>query len=504
MRVLLDTNVVIHRETHRIMRNDIGKLFYWLDRLNYEKCIHPQSIDEIDGFYDAQAVATMKTKLHNYSVLKTTAPEIPAIQKIRPQDKDQNDTIDTNILRELAADRVDILITEDRKMHHKARMLKIADRTFTIEQFLEKVVAENPELTDYKVLAVKQAHFGDLNLQDPFFDSFREDYIGFDTWFNKKSDEVAYVCLDEHQAVVAFLYIKVEDASENYRDINPSLAPAKRLKIGTFKIIFNGHKLGERFLKIIFDNALQQRVEEIYVTIFNKNPEQERLSELLQDWGFTHHGVKRSKSGEEQVYVRDFRPAFNQDDPQYTYPYLSQKQRKFIVPIYPDYHTELLPDSILRTEKIENYLDSKANRNALSKVYISRSIERNLRSGDIIVFYRTKYNGPAYYTSVATTLGVVQQVITNIRSEEEFIRLCRKRSVFSDTELAKYWNYNPRSRPFIVNFAYLYSFKKRLNLKELQELGILVEAPRGFEALSDEAFATLLEHSDGNQRFIID
>jgi len=28
----------------------------------------------------------------------------------------------------------------------------------------------------------------------------------------------------------------------------------------------NGFKLGERFLKIVFDNALQQKVDEIYVT----------------------------------------------------------------------------------------------------------------------------------------------------------------------------------------------------------------------------------------------
>jgi len=32
----------------------------------------------------------------------------------------------------------------------------------------------------------------------------------------------------------------------------------------------NGFRLGERFLKIIFDNALKQKVEEIYVTIFEK------------------------------------------------------------------------------------------------------------------------------------------------------------------------------------------------------------------------------------------
>jgi len=43
MRVLLDTNVLIHREAATVVRTDIRKLFFWLDRLKYEKCVHPLS-----------------------------------------------------------------------------------------------------------------------------------------------------------------------------------------------------------------------------------------------------------------------------------------------------------------------------------------------------------------------------------------------------------------------------------------------------------------------------
>ena len=65
--------------------------------------------------------------------------------------------------------------------------------------------------------------------------------------------------------------------------------------VGTFKVVLNGFKIGERFLKIIFDNALRWRVD---------------------------------------------------------------KARKFIVPIYPEYHTELLPDSILRTESPLDFVEN--------------------------------------------------------------------------------------------------------------------------------------------------
>ncbi|HEY1980386.1 MAG TPA: hypothetical protein VGH13_09880, partial [Xanthobacteraceae bacterium] len=138
------------------------------------------------------------------------------------------------------------------------------------------------------------------------------------------------------------------------------------------------------------------------------------------------------------------------------------------------------------------------------KVYISRSINRDLKSGDIIVFYRTKHEGPAFYTSVATTVAVVENIHTNISSLADFQRICRKRSVFSDAELAKHWNYDPRNRPFAVDFLYVYTFPKRMNLKALTEAGILREAPRGFEPLSDEQFQKLCEGSNADKRYFVD
>lgn len=63
-----------------------------------------------------------------------------------------NDKNDTLILNEVFCDRVDILISEDKKIHTKAQLLGIAEKVFRIEQFLEKVTAENPDLIDYKAV----------------------------------------------------------------------------------------------------------------------------------------------------------------------------------------------------------------------------------------------------------------------------------------------------------------------------------------------------------------
>lgn len=505
MRILLDTNIIIHREASRVIVPEIGTLFNWLDRLHHQKCVHPLTVGELRKHKDQNVVRTFEAKVNSYHILKTEAPETPEIQAVRAKyDKTDNDFVDTSLLKEVFAGRVDLLLTEDTGIHEKASDLGVSPRVFTIDAFLEKCVAENPELVDYKVLAVKRAYMGDLNLEDPFFSSLRSDYVGFDDWFKKKSDEVAYVCKGDDDELLAFLYLKDEGSSENYANISPIFLPKYRLKVGTFKVVSTGFKLGERFLKIIFDNAQRKKVQEIYVTIFGRTDDQRRLIDLLKEYGFYFYGTKQSASGEEQVYVRDFSPKVDPSYPNLTFPYFSRNTNKFIVPIYPQYHTELFPDSILKTESANNFMENRANRNAISKVYISRSIERSLKPGDVIVFYRTKDKNAGFYTSVTTTIGVVQNVITDISTVDEFIRLCRKRSVFSDQELADIWNEKPKYRPFIVNFLYICSFPKRLNLQSLTELGIISQAPRGFERLSDIAFQTLLEHSNADQRLIVD
>ena len=260
MRALLDTNVLIHREAATVVRRDIGTLFFWLDRLKYEKCVHPLSLQEIEKHKDPRVRSSFQTKLQSYQVLKTTAPIAPEVHRVAASDRNSNDQNDTILINELYANRVDLIISEDRGLHSKAQSLGIFDRTFTIDSFLEKVTAENPDLVDYEILSVRRIHFGHVNLHSPFFDSFRDDYAGseFDKWFNRKADEPAYVCY-EGETLVAFLYLKVEGEAENYGDIEPRFSRKRRLKIGTFKVESNGYKLGERFLKIVFDNAIRQK-----------------------------------------------------------------------------------------------------------------------------------------------------------------------------------------------------------------------------------------------------
>lgn len=500
MKVLLDTNIIIHRETSHIVNQDIGILFKWLDRTHCEKLVHSKSIEEILKNKNASTVEAFKVKIQNYEVLQNPSPMTEEVLVVsKKMDATENDVVDTILLNEVFCNRVDLLITEDKKIHTKATELKIADKVFNIDRFLEKIFSENPELIDYKVLNVQKVPFGKIDLNDSFFQSLKDDYVGFDKWFLRKYDESAYITINSNNGkLLSFLYVKKEDETENYTDITPPLPPKRRLKVGTFKVISNGFRLGERFLKIIFDNALKNKVEEIYVTIFDRTDEQKRLISLMEKWGFVYWG----KKGEENVYVRDFNPNFAIDDVNKTYPYISKNCDTFIVPIYPDYHTELLPDSILNTESPSDFVEDFPHRNGISKVYVSRALEPHPKKGDILVFYRTG----GIYKGVITTIGIVTEIKEHFSSKADFISYCRKGSVFPEKELGKMWDYRSQ-RPFVVSFLYVYSFPKRINMSKLIEMGIfngVNDAPRGFRLISKDQFEFILKETLSESGFVID
>lgn len=499
MKVLLDTNIIIHREANNVVNPDIGILFNWLDRLKCIKCIHPVTADELKKHRDPKTVGTMNIKIANYNLIKNEAPLDEVVKGVSQQiDIDGNDINDTKILNEVYADRVDFLISEDKKIHKKAQMLGVSIRVFKIQQYLDKVTAENPELVDYKVLAVKKVDFAHVDIYDNFFDSFREDYKEFNSWFNKKSDETCYVCYNNN-LLSAFLYVKVEEEDENHSEITPAFQKKKRLKIGTLKVSSNGLKIGERFLKIIFDNALQYNVQEIYVTIFDKRPEQEYLIETLQEWGFFYSGIKTTANGSEKVYVRSFGKTLPVDiqKPKLTYPFFSRSTDKYIIKIEPQYHTELFPDSINTREMPMNYTENEPHRNRISKVYISHSPDRHLKSGDVILIYRIGETSPKKYSSTITTICIVESVMNDIRSLEDFLSMCHKRTVISTEDLkVKFWNKFPNYKPFVINLLVAHSFPTpKPTLSDLNQLGIIpdiMNMPRGFIQISTEQFDKLI------------
>jgi len=497
MKILLDTNIVIHRETNNIIEPEIGEVFYWIEKLNYKKYIHPITLLEIEKYKNEKVVRTFTIKLNSYNKIKKLLPLSKEIKEICSSiDQNQNDINDTHLLNEIHYGRIDLLITQDKKIHFKAEKLGIKEKVFSIQTFLEKVVSENPDLVEYDVLSVKKASFDEVDIKDSFFDSFRTDYEEFNKWYISKFDKTCYVCHNKEN-LVAFLYIKIEDKGENYSDIKPSFENKKRLKIGTLKVISNGFKIGERFLKIVFDNAIQYKVEEIYVTVFEKRVEQNDLIEMLKQWGFVKHGIKTTKNGEELVLKRSFGKNLpvNITNPKLTFPFISRETRKYIVKIEPKYHDELFPDSINTKTDKSKFIENEPHRNRIGKVYISHSQDRHLKSGDIIIIYRMGESSPKRYSSTITSICIVEDVIKNFDSFNDFYKVCYRRTMIKKEELEINWWNKMKYKPFVIKFLYAFSLPTpKLTLNDLNKIGVIEDItnmPRGFIEITNEQFKIL-------------
>jgi len=505
MKALLDTNIVIHRENRRVSNYSIGHLYRWLDILKYNKVIHPYSVSEIQKYRDPETQEAIAVKLESYDVIKTVKnPDEEFLRLLGIPVRSENDKIDNYILYELYLGRVDILITEDRKLRNKAVSIGFGAQVFSINAFISKVTAENPALIEYKMLDVEKTYFGNIDITDNFFDSFRSAYEGFDKWFVKKCDEESYICKNDIGNILGFLYLKTEGPEENFADIYPPFAPKRRLKVGTFKVESTGFRLGERFVKIIFDNAMQRNVEQIYVTLFTDSDELTALNELLQRWGFVHYGIKKSNGKEEHVLIKNMDSYVKEYSPKKNFPNILHNCKKYILPIYPKYHTTLLPDSKLKNEDKINFMGREPHRYALQKVYISWAPDNGVKKGDLILFYRTGDEGTIKkYSSVISTVAIVDEIICNIKSEKELLQICQNRSVFSVEELMGFWtghSFNIK----VLKFIFVKSLTNKLTLGYLWENGIVSPpgGPRSFHKLTDIQFDEILHDSQTEIKYI--
>lgn len=155
---------------------------------------------------------------------------------------------------------------------------------------------------------IEQEFLYNINLEDEFFSTLRSDYKDFDKWFIKKQRRgtIVYVTKTKENKVTSFLMLKEEDENEDYSFFEKPFNPAKRIKISTFKVSDTGKKIGQRFMKIIINEAVQKNVDEIYVTIFEK---QKSLINFFKKYGFELFTYKDTAKSDgtiekEAIYVK--------------------------------------------------------------------------------------------------------------------------------------------------------------------------------------------------------
>lgn len=341
---------------------------------------------------------------------------------------------------------------------------------------------------------IQKLFFREINFNDQFFYSLKQDYPTFITWTEKKKieNDVAFILKNENGLMDAFLYLKLEAGP--ITDVTPPIKASVVLKVGTLKVNPHGTRLGERFVKIIINQAIAHNINFIYVTVFNHHSD---LIALLEEFGFIRYGNK----GDENVYLKEIGRVTN--NLVKDYPAVSiMNNAKYLISIYPEYHTQLFPDSILFGEEGDEITHDISHTNSIHKIYLSGSPDSNrIRRGDLIVFYRTGDNfGPAYYRAVATSLCAVEEVrpANSFINEDDFVLYCRSYSLFNEQQLRAYYQRGTTA----IKFLYVTAFKyKVIRKKLLEEVGI----PDGrwvVVPLGDDKFNQLIHLSGISNKYI--
>ena len=397
----------------------------------------------------------------------------------------------------------DVLVTDNQITHNLARLLQIDDKVFTTEEFVEKCSNEHREKDDTIGVAISKVRFGSLDLEDSFFDDFKRDYSPYyKTWFRKKSNDEVYIALDKTKQLRGLLKLKLEDIKEDYSDIKPLFKPAQRLKICSFKAHFTAQKLGQRFMRIVFETAMSYRVDEIYVTIFANSIIKGRLIGMLEQWGFKLWGKKscifKSSDKEEEVYVRNFRKNITLQA-SHCFPYHTSKNRVFLLPIYKSYASMLIPPIQVIGEK---EIDIEPVKQAIRKVVIVHNDNKEIREGSVLLFYQ---KSESIRNGHLLGVGIVERVYREFHNENQFINRCKKRSTLLSSSLRECW-LRAEQKPIVIEFLYAYYFKENISGEDLIKVGINISDKHSQHLIpiSPEKFHMLINNTNYEKNFIVD
>jgi rRNA-processing protein FCF1 len=498
MRVLLDTNIFIYRETDHIISYDLQQLLSVLNKIKTELLIHPLSLEEIRGDQDIRRQAVMLSKIGAYPLLEMppVPEEDPKFFHIIEQKDEAHDLIDNHILYTVYKDAVDFLVTEDRDIHKKAIKLGIDNRVLLIAEALTVFRGHLQKDSIIIPPALERKPIYNLNLSDPFFDSLKEEYPEFDDWFKKIKRE-GRNCLVNYKddgSIGALLVYKLENG---LIDAIPKIPRKKRIKLSTFKVAQFGYKIGELFIKLSIDIAISNGVSEVYLTHFIQADD--RLVELITEYGFRHVGTN---SWGEAIYVKELFPEPTEakelspfDITKLYYPsyYDGADVKKFIVPIRPQYHSRLFTnykDRQIELAESAGYFIVEGN--TIRKAYICNSKIKRIAQGDLILFYVSERRQ-------LISVGVVEAVFGGLQNYRDIIKLVGKRTVYSVNEIQSI----ARKPSLVILFWQYWHLQQPLSYLRLKGMGILKGPPLSIMQISEKDYSLIKEAGDIDERFTI-
>lgn len=496
MKILFGTDILLYYLNSSDYIDGIQLLINWIDRIGLKKMVDPSSVAILTNFVPFSKFV----KLNDFDLLKETDRPTERIKNVIDQ-SEIHYTISKDAVKPLLPhlalldkNIVDYMLTENLLTFQLAKELGIDDRVFGIEEFIEKCSSEYRELDNTKGVIVRTAELGSLSLKDPFFKTFIDEYSNYKQWFHSKANDLVFISEDYNKSLKALLKLKLEGEEEDYSDIYPVLPKAKRLKISSFKVDYTGEKLGERFIRIIFDEAFKANVEEIYVTIYNTSKMRQRLIDLLERWGFNKWGTKK----DELVYLRKLEGP-KTGNLRKDFPFHSYNEAAYIIALHKTYLSQLLPPTEIR----RNFFDYEPSKYGIRKVLVLHESFHKLKTGSILLFYQK--------TSILEergimAVGVVEDSFNTFTSQDSFLNRCRKRSILQNEQLRDCWN-KAYGKPVVINFLFIKSFDKheicnsKINSVGIDTKQLISQVP--FK-ISNKQFRELIKETDYEKCITID
>lgn len=493
MRILIDTNILIHFEDNKIISESFYKFYRTALSNNCQILYHESLVKDIENDKNEERKKIILSKLQKYQRLENPAVPDQEFLSVVKQKK-TNDVIDNLQLYQVYKDYVELFITEDKGILEKAKKLKIESKvkdiknglSFLFEEFRFKIPS-HPILKEGSVREIISC------INDPFFDSLRNDYKGFNKWLENcaKKDRRAYYLIVSEQISAILIYKKESPQEHQIPGIQ-----FDALKMCTFKVSENtfGFKIGELFLSKMFSYCIEAKIKFLYLTIF---PKHDRLINLLRQYGFN---LERKNNSGEYYMLKDLNKPTNIDyslrNSDWTHPFYFDDLnfKKYIVPIEEKYSTTLFKDSEIRDPHLfDKNSIQEIQGHTIKKAYICSSRVK-VKENDILFFYISKTK------KTIEPVGIVDSY-HRVSDFDELLNLTTKRTVFSKDNLKEILD---RKKVLtVILFRLIVYLKKPINYNELKKLNSCKNNLTTITNLSEHDYIILKNRSYFDERYIV-
>lgn len=494
---LIDTNIFIELEDNSVIHQAFSE-FHNLALTNGCKIyVHKEMLrKDIKRDKDRERLHISLSKANKYpslnSPLKPNESFLTAygVKKI-------NDEMDAFQLYQVKEGVIDFFVTNDKGIAKKATGFNIGNMVLTIEKATEilsstfsKYIPQHPVLNHGSVRAI----FNDFN--DVFFDSLKSDYSGFEAWFRKcvKEDRDCYSLRLNDKLAALLIYNFETKQSHGIENLK-----SDAIKICTLKVDndFLGNKLGELFIQKMIQLAIEQRIEAVYITAYEK---QNALIKQFERFGFRKQEFE-NKQGKKELrltkYLEEKWDGINitKQHPIYRD---SDEVQKFIVPIQPYFYSSLFKDGSLRMGSLFDQTQESLTEiqgNTIVKVYISGFRRKDIAQGDLLLFYASNTR------KAVEPVGIVDS-FKQISDFDELWPFVQKRTVYPKAYLQSLLH--EKKKVSVIKFRLSHYLSKPIPFKVLKDLESCKNKLQTVTRLRSDDYNLLKDKKYFDERFIID